>query len=159
MSSRRIATLLLALAVAGCENAAERSDEPVEQTQPQPQQPQEQLEAELQQLVRGEHAGALADGESWFSPQTAHVLKSATIDSAGHAVVDFADLRPLIGNASSSAGSTILLNDLNTAVFSIPQIQSAEYRMEGSCDLFGEWLQYGCLRITRTEYEQQREGQ
>lgn len=154
----KVVPILLLLALAGCENGNKSEEDTPPPEQPQ-MQPQEQLEAALQQLVRGEHAGALADGESWFSPQTADVLKSAELDSAGNAIIDFADLRPLIGNASSSEGSRILLNDLNTAVFSIPEVQTAEYRMEGSCELFGEWLQYGCLRITRTEYEQQSGGQ
>lgn len=28
-------------------------------------------------------------------------------------------------------------------------IGSVEYRMEGSCDLFWEWLQYECRTVTR----------
>ena len=56
---------------------------------------------------------------SWFSSRTAGALRSESIDSVGHAVVDFEDLRPLIPNASSSAGSEMLLQELNAAVFGV----------------------------------------
>lgn len=86
---------------------------------------------------------------SMFSPGTADALRTVAIDSTGHATVDFHDLRPLIPNASSSAGSTLLLSELNATVFRFPDIRSVEYRMEGSCDLFWEWLQYRCHTVTR----------
>jgi hypothetical protein len=78
---------------------------------------------------------------------------SAVIDSAGHVIVDFKDLRMILPNASSSAGSTALIAQLNAAVFGIPEARSVEYRMQGSCDLFWEWLQYGCHTITAEEYQ------
>jgi hypothetical protein len=63
--------------------------------------------------------------------------------------VDFEDLRALIPNASSSAGSALLLEELNTAVFSVEGVRSVDYLIEGSCDRFWEWLQYGCQTIDR----------
>lgn len=87
---------------------------------------------------------------SWFTPATAGALRSAVVDPAGRAVVDFGDLRPLIPNASSSAGSAALLDELNDVVFGFPEVRSVEYRMEGSCAVFWEWLQYECHIVERT---------
>lgn len=84
-----------------------------------------------------------------FTAETADALRSVTVDSAGHATVDFHDLRPLIPNASTSAGSAVLMNELRAAVFGVPGIQSVEYRMDGSCYLFWEWLQTECQTVTR----------
>lgn len=78
---------------------------------------------------------------------------SADIDSAGHAIVDFKDLRMIMPNASSSAGSAALIAQLNGAVFGIPEARSVEYRMEGSCQLFWEWLQYSCHTVTVEDYK------
>ncbi|MFS8637558.1 MAG: hypothetical protein FWJ74_05690, partial [Gemmatimonadota bacterium] len=78
------------------------------------------------------------------------MLNDATVDERGHAVVDFKDLRPVIPNASTSAGSTILLGELNSTVFAIPTVESVEYRIDGRCDVFWEWLQYGgCQPVSR----------
>jgi hypothetical protein len=108
--------------------------------------------AALEWLVRGPTPeGAAAGLRSWFSEKTASALKSVEVDSLGHTIVDFHDLRPLIPNASSSFGSTMLLQELNGTVFQFPGIRSVEYRMEGSCDLFWEWLQYGCQVVARPE--------
>jgi hypothetical protein len=106
------------------------------------------LRAALQQTLRGPsnpHPGKL----SWFSAATSNALRSVSVDSAGHAIVDFEDLRALIPNASSSAGSAILLEELNAAVFGVDGIQSVSYLIEGSCEKFWEWLQYGCQTIRR----------
>jgi hypothetical protein len=113
-----------------------------------------ELRAALAQLLRGPSAPAQsADTLSWFSAETAGALRSATVDSIGHATVDFRDLQSLIPNASSSAGSALLLDELNSTVFEIEGIRSVEYRIDGSCDRFWEWLQYGCHTVTREETE------
>lgn len=105
----------------------------------------------LDALVRGPTAEERAAGaESWFSEETAGVVRSVDVDTTGHAIVDFDDLRRVIPNASSSAGSAMLLDELNATMFGFPGIRSVEYRMEGSCDLFWDWLQYGCQIVDRT---------
>lgn len=102
------------------------------------------LEAALRQLVRGPTPAERAEGiHSWFSDTTAQALLSVQVNEAGHAVVDFADLRELIPNASASAGSAMLLRELNGTAFAVPSVESVEYRIEGSCEAFWEWLQYG----------------
>jgi spore germination protein GerM len=108
------------------------------------------LDDALRALLRGPDPGEREAGmDSWFSAATAGLLRSATVDAEGRAVVDFADLRATIPNASTSAGSAMLLRELNATVFEYPAVQSVEYRIEGSCDVFGEWLQYGCVTVAR----------
>ena len=77
------------------------------------------------------------------------MLRGVTI-TEGHAVVDFDDLRPVIPNASSSAGSERLLAQLDATVFQFSSVESVEYRINGDCEAFNEWLQFGgCDRRTR----------
>ena len=97
------------------------------------------LDALLAGPTEGERAASL---NSFFSAATADMLRSVTI-AGGHAVVDFDDLRLVIPNASSSAGSERLLRELDTTVFQFTSVESVEYRIEGSCGNFNEWLQYG----------------
>ena len=111
--------------------------------------PTAELHGALEALVGGRSEQVAGESASWFSAETADALRSVAADSAGHAIVDFHDLRALIPNASSSAGSAALLNELNATVFQFPGIHSVEYRMDGSCDHFWEWLQYGCQTVTR----------
>ena len=108
------------------------------------------LAAALRHLLAGPRPDERAAGlQSWFSDATAGTLRSVTLDPDGRAVIDFADLRPIIPNASSSAGSAMLLAELNATVFEHSAIQSVEYRIDGSCATFGDWLQRGCLVIDR----------
>ncbi len=102
----------------------------------------------LETLLRGANGGSAGE-PSWFSSATANMLRSATVDTSGHAIVDFADLSVVIPNASSSAGSTMLLSELNAVVFSVDGIESVDYLIEGSCERFWEWLQYGCQTVRR----------
>ena len=103
------------------------------------------LTAALEELLRGPTPEERAAGiHSWFSTATAGMLISATVDEAGHAVIDFRDFRSVIPNASSSAGSTMLLGEINGTVGQFPSIRSAEYRIQGSCEAFWNFLQRGC---------------
>lgn len=106
------------------------------------------LRAALGHLLRGPTAAERAAGiHSWFSSATADALRTVTVQQ-GRAVIDFADLRDVIPNASTSAGSAMLLRELNTTVFEFPSVQTIEYRIEGSCERFWEWLQYGGCPIS-----------
>lgn len=108
------------------------------------------LRASLTALLAGPTAEEREAGlTSMFSASTASLLRGVTLTD-GHAVVDFGDLRPVVPSASSSAGSTILLSQLDGTVFRFPTVRSAEYRIEGSCTTFTEWLQLGgCVPRTR----------
>ncbi|HUF13161.1 MAG TPA: GerMN domain-containing protein [Longimicrobiales bacterium] len=110
----------------------------------------EPLRSALEALLAGPTPQERAEGiESWFSEKTSRSLRSVAVDTDGHAVVDFEDLRAIIPNAGSSTGSALLLTELNGTVFRFPEIRSAEYRIVGSCDAFWDWLQYGCRTVTR----------
>jgi hypothetical protein len=102
------------------------------------------LRATLEAQLRGPTADERATGlTSFFSEATAGLLNQVTLDEQGRAIIDFRDLRPVIPNASSSAGSQILLGELDATVFQFPNVQSVEYRIDGSCEVFWEWLQVG----------------
>lgn len=107
------------------------------------------LEAALRALLAGPTAAEREQGlTSWFSPETEDALRSARVQD-GLAIVDLRDLRSVIPNASSSHGSTLLIDALNRTVFDASAADSVEYRFEGSCDTFGEFVQRGCLRYAR----------
>ncbi len=108
------------------------------------------LRAALEQLLAGPTRGEADAGlDSWFSSSTATMLADVTVRD-GHAVVDFHDLRTVIPSASSSAGSRVLLSQLDATVFQFSTVSSVIYRIEGDCEAFNEWLQFGgCEPRTR----------
>lgn len=108
------------------------------------------LRASLDALLAGPTPAERDDGlSSWFSEATAGVLNDVTIDGEGRAVVDLADLRPIIPNASTSAGSERLLAELDATVFQFPTVTSVEYRIDGNCEAFWNWLQRSCEVVER----------
>lgn len=104
------------------------------------------LRASLEALVAGPTEAERAAGlSSWFFDGTAGVVRSVDLDPDGRAVVDLApELRTLIPNASASAGSQLLLEQLDATVFAHRAVRSVEYRLGGSCDDLFEWLQLSC---------------
>ena len=101
-------------------------------------------EAALAALVAGPTPEERARGlSSWFSDATVDVLGSVERRD-GLLVVDFTGLDRLIPGAGSSAGSAQLLATLDSTVFQFPAIDSVEYRLDGSCEAFWEWLQRAC---------------
>lgn len=108
------------------------------------------LQASLGQLLAGPTAPERNAGlTSWFSAKTAGMLASVSL-VGGSATVDFHDLRTVISGASSSAGSHLLLAQLDATVFHLPSVTSVTYRIDGSCETFSEWLQSGgCVTHTR----------
>lgn len=64
-------------------------------------------------------------------------------------IVDFRDVRSLLSNASTSCGSQSLLAQLNTTAFQFEEVVRVRYEMDGSCDIFSEWLQSECMEYTR----------
>jgi hypothetical protein len=109
------------------------------------------LDGALRALVAGPTPEEQEAGlSSWFSAETAGVLRRVQA-ADGFVIVDFADLPSLIPNASTSAGSHQLLTALDSTVLQFPWVDSVEYRLEGSCDAFWEWLQRSCDRVRRQE--------
>lgn len=108
------------------------------------------LHAALEALLLGPSDDERQKGvASPFSRATYGRLRSVIIES-GTAVIDFGNLAAAAPNASSSAGSEQLLEQLNATVFQYPEVQSAVYRMEGSCETFYNWLQRGCVTVERS---------
>ncbi len=108
------------------------------------------LRAAVEQLLAGPTEAERAQGlSSMFTEATAGLLRSVTLDAGGTAVIEFADLRPAVPNASASTASTLLLEQLDETVFQFPTVQRVEYRIDGSCDAFWEWLQRSCQVVER----------
>lgn len=111
--------------------------------------PVDSLRAALRVLLRGPTGSEQArDLTSFFSGATAGALRTIELDG-GRAVVDFEDLSRLAPGASSSAGSRALLDELHATVFEVGSVRSVEYRMEGSCERFRNWLQRPCRIVRR----------
>lgn len=104
------------------------------------------------QLVAGPSESEIVAGAStFFSSKTADVINSVVV-SDGLMRVDFADLRTLIPNASSSCGSQALLSQLNSTAFQFTEVERTRFSIEGSCGDFASWLQREC-------FETNKEGQ
>lgn len=108
------------------------------------------LRATLEAQLRGPTAAEREAGLfSWFSDDTAGMLGDVRLDDTGRVIVDFRDFSRTISGASASAGSRILLNELNHTVFQFETVRSVEYRIEGSCDAFWNWIQSECTVMER----------
>jgi spore germination protein GerM len=109
------------------------------------------IEAQLTGPTQEELAGGYL---SPFSNATAGHLRSATLRD-GNATIDFADLRGLVPNASTSGISSEILSQLFTAAFQFPEVATVELRMEGSCATFWtDWLEQKCQAArTRADWE------
>jgi hypothetical protein len=109
------------------------------------------LRAALEELLAGPSDQERASGAtSWFSEDTAGLLVDVALRD-GLATVDLGDLPSVIPNASTSAGSMILLEELDATVFQFRTVDAVVYRLDGDCEAFNEWLQFGgCEPRTRT---------
>ncbi|HYG56688.1 MAG TPA: GerMN domain-containing protein [Symbiobacteriaceae bacterium] len=111
------------------------------------------LETALKELLKGPNAEEQAAGfRSFFSGLTAGMLKRVTVTDEKRAIVDFADFRDKMSNASTSAGAGQLIRELSKTVFQFDEIQEVEYQLDGSCDAFFQWLQSECHTISASEY-------
>lgn len=107
------------------------------------------LRAALEQLMAGPTEGERAVGfRSMFQPDAAGKLAGVTIDGEGKVVVDFTP-SVVSGGATTSAGSTLLLEQLNATVFQFPTVASVEYRTGGSCEDFFMAMERLCEVIER----------
>jgi hypothetical protein len=124
-------------------------EQPVGSWRPLPDVDADTLEFALQALLRGptpeEQAAGLA---SFFSEATAGMLNDVRV-ADGVAYIDFADFSGIMPNASSSAGSAMLLDQIAGTVFQFDGIREADVTFNGDCDAFWNWIQRGCQRLTR----------
>jgi hypothetical protein len=107
----------------------------------------------LTELLKGPTDAEKAAGlTSWFSPATAGAVTGVVMDNGDFTIL-FTGLNAIIPNASTSAGSQMLLSQLNSTVFQFDFVQTAHYELDGDCAAFWEWLQMGCHAVTRAEWE------
>jgi hypothetical protein len=105
----------------------------------------------LHEVLRGLSEEELSDGYiSVFSETTADALESAEVDGT-MAVIDFND-SILIENGSTTTGGAELQAALLQNVFSVDQLESVEFRVNGSCEAWSNFLQdTGCRVYTRDD--------
>lgn len=113
----------------------------------------DQVAAALSLLVAGPNMEEVAMGaSSFFSAESEGVLRAMS-QVNGELVVDFRDMRGLLSNASTSCGSESLLAQLNATVFQFEEVERVRYEIDGSCDVFSNWLQRECREYTRSGAE------
>jgi Sporulation and spore germination len=111
------------------------------------------IRSTLAELLKGPTDAEKAQGlTSWFSPATADCITGAAYDPDGSVWVYFTGLNTIIPNASTSAGSQMLLSELDATVFQFDQIQTVWYLLDDSSASFWEWLQYEDHPVTRADW-------
>lgn len=106
------------------------------------------IRATLEALLAGPTPEERAAGlHSFFSDQSAGALSSLELRD-GLAVVDFNE-RIVINNASTSTGSQFFLAELSANLFQFGEIERIEFRVDGRCEAFWNWLQRECFVMTR----------
>lgn len=81
------------------------------------------------------------------------MLRSAELED-GLLTIDFADLRYVMNNASTTCGAFTLRAELNATAFQFPAVDNVIYQIEGSCKTFEDWLQRGeCHVYSRSQAE------
>jgi hypothetical protein len=100
------------------------------------------LRGALEELLAGPTSAEADEGYwSFFSSATADQLDDVSL-ADGTAEVSFsAELPEIIPNASTSAGSAVLLAELDATTTQFETVDEAIYSLEGDVDAFYEWLQ------------------
>lgn len=110
----------------------------------------EPIRAAFDSLVAGPTAEDEAAGAgSFFSAETAGAVESVILQD-GLLTVDFVDFRSLIPNASTSCGSQALRAQLDATAFQFDDVGRVRYKIQGSCDEFGNFLQTECFDSDRS---------
>ena len=106
-------------------------------------------------LLAGPNPQERSDGvQSFFDENSAGALNAISLGPDGYLVVDFNDAI-IINNASTTTGGMFFMAELQANLFQFPDVQSIEFRLDGSCEAFGEWMQIGeCPTWTREDWEE-----
>lgn len=98
--------------------------------------------AAVRELLAGPTVEEREQGySSWFSQETDGMLRSVRVED-GVAHVDLDDaLATTIPGASTSAGSLVLLAELDATTRQFPEITDSIYALDGDVEAFYEWLQ------------------
>lgn len=125
-------------------------EEPASTWRPLADGTQDTLRFALEALLEGPISAEQAVGlHSFFSEATGGMLNDVTVVD-GVAYIDFQDFSGVIPNASTSAGSRMLLDQIAGTVFQFDAITEAELSFDRSCDAFWNWLQRDCERLQRS---------
>ncbi len=100
------------------------------------------LTGAIEELLAGPTEDEVSEGyRSLFSDETAGMLHEVTLeDGSAHVSFD-AELRDVIPGASSSTGSTLLLDSLDATSTQFSTVDDAVYSLEGDVEEFYGWLQ------------------
>ncbi len=111
------------------------------------------IESALRHVVAGPSAADRSVGfYSFFSEETAGSLLSVSIAN-GSLIADFNDAI-LVNNASTSSGSAAFNDELRQNLFAFPEVDSVEFRVNGSCNAWASFFQFdGCWVVTRQAWE------
>lgn len=91
---------------------------------------------------------------SFFDTTTAEALNGVTLVE-GHVVADFNEAI-YVNNASTSTGGVFFNAELRSNLFQHPEVESAEFHINGDCEAWSAFFQSdGCWIITRAEWDQQ----
>ncbi|MBX3313610.1 MAG: GerMN domain-containing protein [Actinobacteria bacterium] len=100
------------------------------------------LTGAVEALMAGptDHEAAVQGLGSWFSEDTAGMLNGIQVDG-DTAFVDFDDITPFMGGASTSCGSAALQAQLEDTIGQFGTIDEIYYSINGSSEAFYHWLQ------------------
>ncbi|MCM3711961.1 GerMN domain-containing protein [Sporosarcina luteola] len=114
------------------------------------------IEYAVKQLIKGPTKEEIADGfNSIFNEETAdlkHLIHSIELQDSGHLIVDFVDFSKVFPNGNSSAASFLMLETLNKTVSQFVEVETIEYRFDGSCEEFYGWIQRACTTHEADDY-------
>jgi spore germination protein GerM len=121
---------------------------------PQPDETIDRIEWTLRSLLAGPTTDEQAVGvTSFFDETTADALNTVTLTN-GALIADFNEAI-YVNNASTSTGGLFFNAELRRNVFSHPEVETVEFRINGDCEAWSAFFQSdGCWVISRTDWEQ-----
>ncbi|RHW35972.1 hypothetical protein D1B31_17950 [Neobacillus notoginsengisoli] len=117
------------------------------------------IEYAVKQLIRGPSKEEIKEGFiSIFNEETADSLHSIELQDSGHLIVDFVDFSKIIPNGSTSASSFAMMETLNKTVSQFAEVETIEYRFDGSCSGFFGWIERICTTYEADDYRDLEEN-
>ena len=114
----------------------------------------DRIEWTLRSLLAGPTSDEEAVGvTSFFDETSAGALNSVTLTN-GALVVDFNEAI-YVNNASTSTGGLFFGAELDRNLFSHPEVETVEFRIDGDCEAWSAFFQSdGCWVTSRSDWEQ-----
>ena len=113
----------------------------------------DRIEQTLRSLLAGPTADEKAVGFfSFFDATSADALNSVTL-ADGDLLVDFNEAI-YVNNASTSTGGLFFGAELHRNVFSHPEVETVEFRVNGDCEAWSAFFQSdGCWVTSRADWD------